>query len=118
MSICTVSLSDFGLKGVKTVEKGHKEKKLKFKFKKSLFTIFTVAAICVFASFMVLNQININSRQQKLAELEQSIKLQRLENEKASNEIKNSDDAEYIERIAREKYGYVRSGDRVYVNTK
>lgn len=88
------------------------------KARRPLVKVFAAASVFVFAVFLFLNYTNINNRQEKLNEINANIEMQKIENDKLENEIKNSDDAEYIERIAREKYGYVRAGDRVYVNTK
>lgn len=85
-------------------------------FSKPLRAIFTIAAICVFAVIVVQYQGEISRRKTENAILEQKIIAQEMQNQKIQAEIDACDDAEYIERVAREKYGYVMAGETVFVN--
>ena len=106
-------------------------KKAKKRNKPSLLIVLLVAILAVFAVFSILNQkMEIAQKTEELAILEEQLKKQEQSNKRMINianvldKLEDSDvDSEqyeeslkYIEKIAREDYGYIKHGERVYIN--
>lgn len=60
--------------------------------------------------------MEIKERKDKVDELNAQYDQQVAENENLQDIIDNSDKDSYIERVAREKLGYVKPGEKVYYN--
>ncbi len=78
-----------------------------------------LSLLCIyFIASIVTIQFKIYSRQQEMASLEQQIELQQEQNDEISRVVGggSSDNAEYIEKIAREKLGYAGADERVFVD--
>ncbi len=60
--------------------------------------------------------MEIKERKDKVDELNAQYEQQVAENENLQDIIDNSDKDSYIERVAREKLGYVKPGEKVYYN--
>ncbi len=60
--------------------------------------------------------MDIKDRKNKVDELNAQYEQQVAENERLQDVIDNSDKDSYIERVAREKLGYVKPGEKVYYN--
>ena len=78
--------------------------------------IFAFAAYIVFA--LVNQQVQINEKSQELADLQEQVETQKIENEDMKHAL-NADEEEtkeYIERVAREDLDYAKPGERVFVN--
>ena len=69
-----------------------------------------------FAISFVNIRININQREKQVAELKAELEQQLAENDRLQGVLDGEDQEEYIERIAREKLGYVLPGEKVYYN--
>ena len=65
---------------------------------------------------LVFAQIDIVSKRQQLQNLEQQAQAQQAANEELRRVLDASDEAAYMERIAREKLGYVLPGEHIYVD--
>lgn len=65
---------------------------------------------------LVFAQIDIVSKRQQLQNLEQQAEAQQAANEELRRVLDASDEAAYMERIAREKLGYVLPGEHIYVD--
>ncbi len=84
--------------------------------------IAVVAFVLYIAVTIVDQNVKIRSAQDELAELDDKISLQKIKIEElktvAEAVEKNDLDSysDYIERIAREELGYVKSGEVVYIN--
>ena len=72
------------------------------------------------AGYFVISLINvnmqINDRKKEVEELNVRYEEQVAQNEALRNVIDGGDKDDYIERVAREKLGYVMPGERVYYN--
>ncbi|MCI8497619.1 MAG: septum formation initiator family protein [Clostridiales bacterium] len=64
---------------------------------------------------LVQLQVQIHNNQQELLSIQQAVHAQRLENDELQQLIDSGDSDATIERIAREKFGYVRPEERVYI---
>lgn len=87
-------------------------KKRKIKVKNVFIVLFSIYAV-----FTIVNQqFAIN----ELKQTEQDVKLRiedvSKENEKLIEMINNASSAEYIEKMAREQLGLVKSGEKVYID--
>ncbi len=56
----------------------------------------------------------IQSRKEDVAQMQSKVVSQQAENEELQSMVDGSDQDSYIEKVAREEYGYIRPGDRVY----
>lgn len=72
-------------------------------------------ALYLVASF-VGGQMQLAAKQRELEELDAKVELQAQENKELDRMMQEDDDAAYIERMAREKLGYARPHERVFVD--
>ena len=76
-------------------------------------------ALCVFVVYVVgmliSLQAQISAKQQEYAQVQEDISSQQAENQEILDSLEQ-DDEEYIERVAREKLGYAKPGDQIFVN--
>lgn len=78
-----------------------------------------IGLICVFGYLcisLVFAQIDIVSKRQQLENLSQQAETQQAANDELRRVLDSSDEAAYMERIAREKLGYVLPGEHIYVD--
>ena len=74
-------------------------------------------AFSVYAAFtMVSLQLQIRAKEDEMAELQEQIESQKLENSMIQDILDSDDDTDYIAEIAREKLGYITPGQRVFVD--
>lgn len=79
---------------------------------KLLIVMFSIYA----AVKLVSQRIEINKRIEANQELEQQLNQQINTNNEIAERIENSDNAEFYEQIARNKLGYVKPGERVFID--
>lgn len=95
-----------------------KKKKTKAQRSKRNFSILLalplVACVLVSAGVMINQQIDINRLSKEKAVIEQQVNGQKKKNDEMSAIINSGNIDEYVEREAREKYGYVRPDEKVY----
>lgn len=78
--------------------------------------------LVVFAFYVVITlvhqQVEINEKKEQLDGLNDEIIIQEVKNDemKKVNEYDDSENAEYIERVAREEFDYSKQGERVFIN--
>ena len=78
-------------------------------------TLIACFAICAYFVISIISvQMEIYKEKQKLAEIQQQINDTQLENDELSRIVYGAGEAEYIERIAREKLGYAAADERVF----
>ncbi len=78
-------------------------------------TLLVCFAVCVYFVVSIVSvQIEIYKEKQKLAEIQNQINETQLENDELSRIVYGAGEAEYIERIAREKLGYAAADERVF----
>ena len=78
-----------------------------------------VGLVCVIGYLCVawvFAQIDIVSKRQQLQNLQQQAEVQQAANDELRRVLDASDEAAYMERIAREKLGYVLPGEHIYVD--
>ncbi len=91
--------------------------KSKAKPKRSFSFILAViifAFVIYFAVSMVSSAKEIKAQQAEINQLQAQCNEQLAENQELQDVIDSGDKDDYIEQVAREKYGYIKPGDRVY----
>lgn len=77
-------------------------------------------AVLAFAVYFIIAfvqlQLDLQKKRQTLAEVQAACEQQQLSNEEKQAFLDDKDNAEYYERIAREKLGYVGAGERVFID--
>ena len=79
-------------------------------------------AIFVFVAYAVIalvnQQIQISQKRQELSEINQQIQVQELKNDEMQHTLDAGEEEsnEYAEQVAREKLGYAKPGERIFVN--
>ncbi len=98
---------------MKKNKKSRQRKPQKFSFILSI-------SLLLIVGYFVISLINVHAqikeRKKEAQELDAKYEEQLAENKELSRIIEGGDKQEYIERIAREKLGYVMPGERVYYN--
>ena len=93
-----------------------KSKNVKHKRKHSLLiTLAFIAFLVYFTVTIISARSDIKEKQDEVNQLSSQCETVENENKELQNNLDNGDKEDYIERIAREKYGYIKPGDRVYV---
>lgn len=90
---------------------GHKNTPRRFSI---LLAIPFVAIVAASATVFVNQQIDINKLSQQKMAVSAKLAAQEDENQALTDIIDSGDQDAYIERIARERYGYVKPEERVY----
>ncbi len=91
------------------------KRKGKAKHGGSFFLLVIMVALVIFSAVTIVSYAKeIQSRQAEVNQLQAQCNEQLAENEELQNIIDSGDKDEYIEKVAREKYGYIKPGDRVY----
>ncbi len=76
-----------------------------------------LAAVAVYlAAGFVGGQIQLAAKQNELAALSQQVAAQTQENRELERMMEEDDGAAYVERMAREKLGYAKPNERVFVD--
>lgn len=65
---------------------------------------------------LVYVQMDIVSKTQQLENLTSQVSSQQAANQELQRTLDVDDEADYLERVAREKLGYARPGERLYVD--
>lgn len=91
--------------------KGKVKKQRSFSF---ILLVVIVAFVVYFAVSLVSSAKEIQSKQAEIDELQSQCDERLAENEELQEVIDSGDKDEYIKQVAREKYGYIMPGDRVY----
>ena len=101
-----------------TKTKGAQSAKTKKKRgRSSLILRLCVFAFVVYAAVHLIDiQINIAGWRRQLVELEQRVEVQRIANRELERQLVQAEDEHYIERIARERLGFVLPDESVYVD--
>ncbi len=89
---------------------------------KRLAKVFLSGLVIVFAFYVVITlvhqQVEIAEKKAQLEELNEQIVIQEVKNDEMNrvNEFDDAENAEYIERVAREEFDYSKQGERVFIN--
>ncbi len=76
--------------------------------------------VCLLGSLLISfirNQVEIASKRQELTALQEQVQLQLAENTELTRLLEDGTEQEIIERIARDRLGYAKPGERVFVDT-
>lgn len=65
---------------------------------------------------LVFNQVDIAAKQKKLQDLENQLEQQRQQNDELERVLESGSDQEIIERVARDKLGYAKPNERVFID--
>ncbi len=91
------------------------KKKIKMKPKHSfILSLALLLAVGYFLISFVSATIDIREKEKEQAEVHARYEAQMAENERLQSVVDGGDEKEYIERVAREKLGYVMPNEKVY----
>lgn len=65
---------------------------------------------------LVFNQVDIAAKQKELQDLENQLEQQRQQNDELERVLESGSDQEIIERVARNKLGYAKPNERVFID--
>lgn len=65
---------------------------------------------------VVFNQVDIAAKQKELQDLENQLEQQRQQNDELERVLESGSDQEIIERVARDKLGYAKPNERVFID--
>ena len=65
---------------------------------------------------LVFNQVDIAAKQKELQGLENQLEQQRQQNDELERVLESGSDLEIIERVARNKLGYAKPNERVFID--
>ena len=92
-----------------------KEIKAKKVNKSTLIRIGLIALCIYMVAMLIVVQAKISEKENQEKEIREQIVLQQLKNEKMRMALEE-DDPEYIEQIARDELGYVKPGEKIFVD--
>lgn len=84
------------------------------KFK--VWTIILLVCVCYFAYTAYNQQINIDTRKAQTAQIQKNIHSEQIKNQQLLEQKEQINTDEFFERIAREKLGYVKDGEKIYID--
>ena len=93
------------------------EKKRKNSFSRLALWSFVVVLLGSLTISFVENQVEIASKKQELKAVEEQLHIQLAENTELHRLLEDGTEQEIIERIARDRLGYAKPGERVFVDT-
>ena len=73
--------------------------------------------VCYFVATLISLHTRVKAEEQSLEALKNSYQEQLDENSEIQMVIDGGDEADYIERVARERYGYAKPDERVYYDS-
>ncbi|HEY5587072.1 MAG TPA: septum formation initiator family protein [Ruminiclostridium sp.] len=83
----------------------------------NLWTLIIIASICYFTYTVYHQQINIEDRRNQYAQLQKDVYSETINNEQLLHQKSLISTDEFAEKIAREKLGYVKDGEKIYIDT-
>lgn len=90
-----------------------KRSRKKFNF----WTLLLIASICYFGYTVYNQQIYIEQRQAQINKTEKEMHGETIKQQQLLKQKSTIDTDEFVEKIAREKLGYVKDGEKLYVDT-
>ncbi len=73
--------------------------------------------VCYFVATLISLQTKVRAEENSLEELKTAYQQQLDENAEIKMIIENGNEADYIEKVAREQYGYAKPDERVYYDS-
>lgn len=93
-----------------------KEKKKKVGISKLIIRAGVVLVGVYLVVGMIFNQVDISAKKQQLKTLQQQLETQQAQNDELSRILDSGSDEQIIERVARDKMGYAKPNERVFVD--
>lgn len=96
------------------------QKKKKAAGQRSFSVILFIAAVLLVGYFsvsIIQSQVEISRQEQAVAQLQEQIDDKKAENDDLQKTLDSGDEAEYIERVARDSLGYMMPDEKVYYDT-
>jgi len=90
---------------------------MKKRKKINLWTLILIASFCYFSYTFYNQQASIEERKLQRAQLESNIHAENLKKQQLLKQKEQINSDEFVEKIAREKLGYVKDGEKIYVDT-
>ncbi len=75
------------------------------------------AVVCYFVATLISLQTRVKAEEKELEDLKTSYQQQINDNAELQMIIENGNEADYIEKVAREQYGYAKPDERVYFDS-
>lgn len=88
-------------------------KKSKRHFSFIMVVLFVSVAVIFIVSLVAINK-EIKEQKAEVEQLQSQCEVQEAENDELQSMVDSGNQDEYIEKVAREKYGYIKQGERVY----
>ncbi len=82
-----------------------------------ILAVLLCALVCYFVATLISLQAKVRAEENHVAELESQYQQQLDDNSALKEVIENGNEADYLERIAREQYGYAKPDERVYYDS-
>lgn len=92
-------------------------KKVKTKKHSVILAVLFCALVCYFVATFISLQTKVRAQEREVAELKKTYQQQIDDNAELQMIIDSGDEAAYIEKIAREQYGYVMPDERIYYDS-
>ncbi len=92
-------------------------KKTKTRNHSVILAVLFCALVCYFVATLISLQTQVRAQQNDYVEIKAQHQQQIDENEELKKLIAEGNEAEYIEKIAREQYGYAKPDERVYYDS-
>lgn len=92
-------------------------KKIKNRKHSIILAVLFAALVCYFVATLISLQSKVRAEEDAVDELKNSYQQQLDENAELEMIIENGDEDAYIEKIAREQYGYAMPDERVYYDS-
>lgn len=92
-------------------------KKTKNRKHSVILAVLFAALVCYFVATLISLQTKVRAEEKAVNELKNTYQQQLDDNAELEMVIENGDEAAYIEKIAREQYGYAMPDERVYIES-
>lgn len=83
----------------------------------NLWTLILIVCFCYFGYTFYNQQASIEDRKVQNALLEKNIHTETVKKQQLTKQKSQIDSDEFAEKIAREKLGYVKDGEKIYIDT-
>ncbi len=75
------------------------------------------AVVCYFVAILISLRTTVSAEEKSLEDLKTSYQQQLNENAELEMIIENGNESDYLEKVAREQYGYAKPDERVYYDS-
>ena len=82
-----------------------------------ILTVLFCALVCYFLATFFSLQTKVRAQEREVAQLQKTYQQQIDDNNELQRLIEEGNESEYIEKIAREQYGYAKPDERVYYDS-